>query len=266
MATTGRVVESREVRRPEVTSIRYSISGPPGEPAVVLVHGWACSRQDFDALTAYLPDDYRVLAIDLAEHGESRSARENWTIEEFARDVATVLDAESVTDCVVVGHSLGGAVAVETARLRPDAVRRIIALDALHYLFLFGPLDDEEADGLLRPLRTDFAGLVRDMVEAGSPPGTDPALKDAHFEKMVAVRQPAGTRAFEGLVAWNMDEALRSVSQPITVFGVRELVSKEALDHLAGRADVVLVDLGTHHFPVESPEATAQLIAGILNA
>ncbi|GHF83232.1 pimeloyl-ACP methyl ester carboxylesterase [Amycolatopsis bartoniae] len=266
MTTTGRVVENREVQRPHETSIRYSISGPPEGPAVVLIHGWACHRGDFDALTGFLPGGYRVIAVDLAEHGESRSSRENWTIEEFARDVVSVLDAESVTDCVVAGHSLGGAVAVETARLRPGAVRHVIALDALHYLFLFGALDEEQAEGLLQPLRTDFAGLVRSMVEAGSPPDTDPALKEAHFGKMVAVRQPAGTRAFEGLVAWDMDEALSAVRQPITVFGVRDLVTREALDHLSGRAEVVLVDLGSHHFPVESPEATAGLIAGVLNA
>ncbi|MEU0794169.1 alpha/beta hydrolase [Amycolatopsis sp. NPDC005961] len=263
---THRVTDSREVHRPDETSIRYSISGPDEGPTVVFVHGWACNRTDFDALTRFLPDEFRVLAVDLAEHGESRSARGTWTIEEFARDVAAVLDAEGVTDAVVAGHSLGGAVAVETGRLRPERVRHIVALDALHYLFLFGAVNDEEAEGLLRPLRDDFTGLVRAMVEAGSPPGTDPALKDAHFAKMAAVRQPAGTRAFEGLVAWDMDAALAAVRQPITVFGVRDLVTPEALDRLAGRADVVLVDLGSHHFPVESPQGTAELIAGVVSA
>jgi pimeloyl-ACP methyl ester carboxylesterase len=263
---THRVTDSREVHRPDETSIRYSISGPDEGPTVVFVHGWACDRTDFDALTRFLPDEFRVLAVDLAEHGESRSARSTWTIEEFARDVAAVLDAEAVTDGVVAGHSLGGAVAVETGRLRPERVRHIVALDALHYLFLFGAVNDEEAEGLLRPLRDDFAGLVRAMVEAGSPPGTDPALKDAHFAKMTAVRQPAGTRAFEGLVAWDMDAALAAVRQPITVFGVRDLVTPEALDRLAARAEVVLVDLGSHHFPVESPEGTAALIAGVVRA
>ncbi|WP_439381493.1 alpha/beta fold hydrolase [Amycolatopsis lexingtonensis] len=263
---THRVTDSREVHRPDETSIRYSISGPDEGPTVVFVHGWACDRTDFDALTRFLPDEFRVLAVDLAEHGESRSARGTWTIEEFARDVAAVLDAEAVTGGVVAGHSLGGAVAVETGRLRPERIRHIVALDALHYLFLFGAVSDEEAEGLLRPLRDDFAGLVRAMVEAGSPPGTDPALKDAHFAKMAAVRQPAGTRAFEGLVAWDMDAALAAVRQPITVFGVRDLVTREALDRLADRADVVLVDLGSHHFPVESPEGTAALIAGVVRA
>ncbi|MFD2416450.1 alpha/beta fold hydrolase [Amycolatopsis pigmentata] len=266
MTVASRTLESREVRRADDTAIRYTVSGPATGPTVVLVHGWACNRKDYDVVTTFLPGEIRVIAVDLAEHGESRSARDVWTIEEFARDVVAVLDAESVRQCVVAGHSLGGAVVVEVGRLRPDTVTHIIALDALHYLFLFGAPDEEQAEGLLRTLREDFGGLVRSMVEAGSPAGTDPALKDAHFTKMVSVRQPAGTRAFEGLVAWNMEEALSEVTQPITVFGVRDLVTEEAIGSLADRVEIVLVDLGTHHFPVESPEATAELIAGIVNS
>jgi len=262
----SRTLENREVQRPDNTTIRYTVSGPVGGPTVVLVHGWACNRQDYDALTNALPDDYRVLAVDLAEHGESRSDRTVWTIREFAHDVAAVLEAQSVDECVVVGHSLGGAVAVEVGRLCPHVVTRIIALDALHYLFLFGALDEEQAEALVRPLNDDFAGLVRNMVEAGSPDGTDPALKDSYFEKMVAVRQPAGTRAFEGLVAWNMEEALDDVKQPITVFGVQGMVSQDAMDRLGSRLDLVTVELGSHHFPTEAPQGTAKLITGVVGA
>lgn len=266
MTMAGRTLQSREVRRADDTVIRYTVSGPAEGPTVVLVHGWACNRSDYDALTTFLPSEFRVIAVDLAEHGESRSTRDVWTIEEFAHDVVAVLDAESVRECVVAGHSLGSAVVVEVGRLRPGTVTHIIALDGLHYLFLFGAPDEAQSEGLLQTLREDFSGLVRSMVEAGSPAGTDPALKDAHFAKMVAVRQPAGTHAFEGLVAWNMEEALSEVKQPITVFGVRELVTEEAIDALRDRIDIVLVDLGSHHFPVESPEGTAKLIAGIVGA
>jgi hypothetical protein len=45
----------------------------------------------------------------------------------------------------------------------------------------------------MRMFREDFAAGVRSLVEGGSPAGFDPALKEAYFEKMVAVRQPAGS-------------------------------------------------------------------------
>ncbi|MGW3346867.1 alpha/beta fold hydrolase [Nonomuraea rubra] len=259
-------ISHRTVRRSNHTTIRYTARGPAGGPALALIHGWACERGDFDAVIDHLPDDYRVLAIDLAEHGESRSGREVWTMEEFARDVAAVLEAEAVDRVVVAGHSLGGAVAVEVGRLLPDTVSHVVALDALHYLSLFPAMSEEQAEGMLRVFREDFAAGVRGLVEGGSPEGTDPALKEAYFEKMVAVRQPAGVRSIEGLVRWDMDAALREIRQPVTVFAIRELVAREAIERYGDRLEIVLVDLGSHHFPVESPKGTAELLAGVVAA
>ncbi|MFI9552841.1 hypothetical protein [Nonomuraea endophytica] len=59
------------------------------------------------------------------------------------------------------------------------------------------------------------------------------------------------------------DAALRETKQPITVFAIRDLVTQEAIDRYEDRFDIVLVDLGSHHFPVESAEGTARLLAGV---
>ncbi|MER6918452.1 alpha/beta fold hydrolase [Streptomyces spiralis] len=125
--SAARVKKHLQVQRADHTTIRYTASGPADGPTVVLIHGWACNRSDFDAVTDHLTDDYRVLAVDLAEHGESRSTRDVWTMEEFAHDVAAVLEAESVDTAVVAGHSLGGAVAVEVGRLLSDTVTHVVA-------------------------------------------------------------------------------------------------------------------------------------------
>ncbi|MBS2534722.1 alpha/beta hydrolase [Catenulispora sp. NF23] len=256
---------NHEVRRSDHTTIRYTASGPVGGPTLALIHGWACHRGDFDAIIDHLPAGFRVLAIDLAEHGESRSTRDVWTMEEFAHDVAAVLEAESVAGCVVAGHSLGGAVAVEVGRLLPDIVTHVIALDGLHYLSLFPALSKEQTDAMLHLFREDFAGGIRGLVEGGSPAGTDPALREAYFQKMVAVRQPAGLHSIEGLIRWDMDAALHETKQPITVFAIRDLASPEALHRYGDRFDIVLVELGSHHFPAEAPEETAKLLAAVVS-
>jgi pimeloyl-ACP methyl ester carboxylesterase len=263
MTTACRPTVNREIQRADHTTIRYTASGPAGGRTLVLIHGWACDRNDFEAVIDHLPEDYRVLAVDLAEHGESRSTRDVWTMEEFARDVAAVLEAEAVTTAVVAGHSLGGAVAVEVGRLLPDSVSHVVALDSLTYLSLFPAQSDEQTDAMVRMFREDFAAGVRGLVEGGSPAGFDPALKDAYVEKMVAVRQPAGLRSIEGLVRWDLDAALRETKQPITVFAIRDFATQEAIERYGDRFDIVLVDLGSHHFPVEAPEATAKLLASV---
>ncbi|MFD2466304.1 alpha/beta fold hydrolase [Amycolatopsis silviterrae] len=258
-------MDNNQARRPDGTTIHYTATGPADGSVLTLVHGWGCDRADFDNIIRHLPEDLRVLAVDLAEHGDSRSTRDTWTMEEFARDVAAVLAAESVDSTVVAGHSLGGAVAVEVARLLPDTVTQVIAIDALHYLGLFPAQSENDVEALVRPFREDFAGAMRGMVESGSPEGTDPSLVDAYTKKMSAVRQPAGLHALEGLVRWDMDAALREVAQPVVVFAVRSIITQEAIDRYGERIRIELVDLGSHHFHVESPAETAQLLAGVVS-
>ncbi|GAA5060314.1 alpha/beta fold hydrolase [Nocardia callitridis] len=266
MAITRPSNTFREVQRADGTAIRYTVSGPPnGATTLVLIHGWACDRTYFDAVTDLLSPDYRVIAVDLAEHGESRSPRTEWTIREFAMDVAAALTSESAHDVVAVGHSMGGAVAVELARLHPDTVSRVVALDALHYLFLFPALDDVAAAAVIAPFHEDFPAAVRAMVAAGSPPDTDPALQDGYFDKMVTVRQPGGVLSLEALVHWDMEAALREVTQPVTVFAVRAMLTQEAIDRYGDRMRITPIDLGSHHFPVESPGATAGLLTDLLS-
>lgn len=141
-----------------------------------------------------------------------------------------------------------------------------MALDALHYLGLFPAQSAEQVEAMENLFRQDFEGGVRGLVEGGSPAGTDEALKDAYFEKMVAVRQPAGLHSIEGLVHWDMDAALSETKQPITVFAIRELTDQEAIERYGDRIDIVLVDLGSHHFQVEAPEGTARLLAGVVGS
>ena len=56
---------------------------------------------------------------------------------------------------------------------------------------------------------------------------------------MVSVRQPAGLRSLEGLVRWRMDDVLREVKQPITLFAVREILTQEAIDRYGDRIRIV---------------------------
>src|SRR5205807_7796353 len=84
MSNSSRAFEYLKVQRQGHTTIHYTVSGPADGPTVVIVHGWACSAKDYEPLTGFLPGGFRVIAVDLAEHGESRSSRDEWTIQEFA--------------------------------------------------------------------------------------------------------------------------------------------------------------------------------------
>ncbi|USQ88136.1 alpha/beta hydrolase [Streptomyces phaeoluteigriseus] len=97
-------------------------------PQLVLLHGYGRSLTDWNAAAALLAAGHRVLAVDLPGHGRSPDISP-WTLPAVVRHIADTLDAHGVPEAVVVGHSLGGMVAVEYARAEPDGARARAAVN-----------------------------------------------------------------------------------------------------------------------------------------
>ncbi|WP_433859193.1 alpha/beta hydrolase [Streptomyces kronopolitis] len=97
-------------------------------PQLVLLHGYSRSLTDWDPSAALLTAGHRVLAVDLPGHGRSPDIAP-WTIPTAVRDIADTLDAHGVPEAVMVGHSLGGLIAVEYARANPDRARARAAVN-----------------------------------------------------------------------------------------------------------------------------------------
>ena len=118
---------------PDDVKIAFTTEGI-GEPAVVFVHGWSCDRSYWRNQMSLFAEQYQVVAIDLAGHGTSGVERDDWTVEAFGGDVAAVVKKLGLEKVVLVGHSMGGPVNIEAARLIPDRVVGLIGADTYHDL------------------------------------------------------------------------------------------------------------------------------------
>ncbi len=120
----GRVLE---LDGPDLNVKEY---GPPGDRAVVLLHGYTASVQWWDRVAAALLDQ-RVIAIDLVGHGGSEAPRDTapYGIDGQAEAVDRALEALGVRRAVLVGHSMGGLVAIAVAEHDPERVERVAVSD-----------------------------------------------------------------------------------------------------------------------------------------
>src|SRR5262249_8355851 len=87
--------------------------------------------------------------LDLAGHGDSAKKRQRWTIEAFARDVATVVNHAEIENVFLIGHSLGGPIMLEAASLINARVLGMIGVDTLHN-FDPRPMNNEKIDNYLQ--------------------------------------------------------------------------------------------------------------------
>ena len=101
-----------------------------GTRPLLLVHGFTGSRGDFASQLEALAAHGRVLAPDLRGHGESSRAEDpaSYTLDALADDLLAFLDALGVERCDLLGHSMGGMLALRVALARPERVESLLLM------------------------------------------------------------------------------------------------------------------------------------------
>jgi pimeloyl-ACP methyl ester carboxylesterase len=111
-------------------SLQVREDGARSGPPIVLIHRFAGSIHEWDEIVPELAKAHRVIRTDLLGHGGSERPGSGYSIEGQAHLIAAVLDRLGVRNALVVGHSMGGDVAIALATARRDLVQRLVVIDA----------------------------------------------------------------------------------------------------------------------------------------
>jgi pimeloyl-ACP methyl ester carboxylesterase len=142
--------------------VQYRVYGH-GETALVLIHGWSCDSNYWREQVPVLKQKYTVVTVDLAGHGGTDGNRSDWSIAHFGQDVATAVATVPNQKIVLVGHAMGGPVAIEAARLLKSRVIGIIGVDTFNTVGA-PPPTRAQVDSIIKPFEADFIGHTRELV------------------------------------------------------------------------------------------------------
>ncbi len=122
------------------TTFVRELEGPPGAPALLLLHGWTVTA-DLNWFTAYEPlgRRFRVLAMDHRGHGRGIRSWRPFRLEDCADDAAALIRALGLPTVVPVGYSMGGAVAQLLWRRHPELVAGMVLCATSHSFAAQGP-------------------------------------------------------------------------------------------------------------------------------
>ncbi|GAP45765.1 alpha/beta fold hydrolase [Streptomyces azureus] len=264
-------------------------------PQLVLLHGFSRSLTDWDAAATLLTAGHRVLSVDLPGHGRSPDVFP-WTMPTVVRHIADTLDAHGVPEAVLVGHSLGGMVAVEYARANPNRARAAVNLDGFWWGREYpgaGRVGEAllESSGAIAPpeyieekVANDSArlGIPADRAEAAARAAARP-LPDGRWQTLperataLEIRDELHKLGALGVTAWleGADCPLLLVQAgrrlpPVpgmewfddfsTRFGQEVSDELAALSRVRPTITVNRID-ATHAMNLEAPEAVATLVA-----
>jgi pimeloyl-ACP methyl ester carboxylesterase len=252
---------AQTVRLANGVRINYIESGDPGGEPVLLLHGVTDSSWSFSTVLPHLPPDLHAFAIDQRGHGDS-DRPDGYAMADFANDAAGFLDAVGVERATVVGHSMGGLVALRFALDHPDRLARLVlagtspaagnpGVRALH----------DEVQRLPDPVPDEFIRAFQ--LSTLSRP-----LEPAFLERVVAESRKLPARVWQGaftsIVAADVARDLHRLPRVPTliVWGDRDdifpLAEQERLrDGITG-ARLIVYAGGGHAFHWEEPERFAR--------
>jgi pimeloyl-ACP methyl ester carboxylesterase len=250
-------------------------SGPKDASPIVLVHCFTCAINYWNEMVPLLAREHRVVAVDLLGHGGSEKPTSGYSVPNQADLVAEALDELGVSDAEVVGHSLGGAVAVALAQQSPQLVNRVFIVDT--------PPTHEDGDlGLVARLgfapvigeafwriKPDFA--VKKGLEVAFAPGFD--VPDEFVEDVNRMSFSAyddSPKDFDDYTSEEpLDRRMKETGKPLMVImGAEEQIIDDPPQRLAEYRRTVpgaqtRLIAGAGHSPnVEKPAQTAALVLG----
>jgi pimeloyl-ACP methyl ester carboxylesterase len=247
--------------------IAYRVVGS-GATDIILVHGWSVSGAVYDNLVAELQSgDYRLLIPDLRGTGDSSKPSTGYTLDNYAEDVLAVARDANVGRFVLVGHSMGGAIAQKLATMRPGRIQGLV---------LMSPVP---ASGF--PLPTQFYNLFYASAN-------DPALQEMIFNISSVALDPADLQNLlasaatvapvasqESLDAWTQadfaDQIFKIRAQTLIVvsddpFMPAPFLQQAVADPIGDNASVHYFSGAGHYVQVEMAAQTSAAIDGFISS
>ncbi|GGE32288.1 putative hydrolase YugF [Pullulanibacillus camelliae] len=119
-------------------NIYYEQYGRPiheAEDVLVLIHGYLSSSFSFRFLIPYLQEEHAVLSIDLPGFGQSDKALHfNYSLHNYGRLVLDILERFEIQRAILIGHSMGGQIALQAGLQEPNRIKKIVGLAAAGYM------------------------------------------------------------------------------------------------------------------------------------
>ena len=245
--------------------LSYVERGPRGGIAILFLHGWQGAAAVWEPIVERLGNRHRTIALDIRGFGASNEAPGPFRVETFSDDLSALVASLDLDPLVVVGHSMGAAIAQRFAIDRPDAVEGLV---------LVAPVP---ASGVPFPPNVDamFRATAGNPEKANAWLGLLTAAEPTPEARTLMRAAAAATPALESFDSWShanfADEAATietptlviapAADRPMTPDFVRENVARV----IAGSRLEIVADAG-HYVTLEQPDRVAVLIERFVDA
>lgn len=248
--------------------VHYEFVGRRGQPTLFL-HSWMGSWRYWLPTMDHISEKFRAYAMDFWGFGDSDRSRQTFTIDDYVRMTIQFMDTLGLSRVNLVGHGMGGMVAVRAANEQPERFGKLMIVSTP----IFGSRIQEHAKtntfsrllGLSRPTN-DWAKLIRQM------PTEDDQIRDELVEDTENLSEDLLRSVLHSVTETDLNQDLRRLDLPLlAVYGGKDsIVSTDhasALSEDHKQLQQVLPLPNANHFPfLEQPMTFNRLIRDFLDS
>jgi pimeloyl-ACP methyl ester carboxylesterase len=206
-----------------------------------------------------------VVTVDIAGHGLSGTNREGWPLLAFGGDVQAVVEFLDLSDVVLIGHSMGGPVALEAARLMPNRTRVIIAVDSLQDAD--AEYDPDQIAGIFEAYEADFTGTCLQFTSSMFLESADPELVDRVTSDMCDHSPEISLALLREFVDYDLGQALAAVDVPVRYINAPMYPTNAEVNRTyQPDFDGVIMEGVGHFLMMEKPEEFNGLLRETVNS
>ncbi len=233
--------------------------GNPDLPVVVLLHGAGGSHLGWPTGLRRLPD-FAVMGVDLPGHGRSHPPGRQ-TINAYTADIAALLRKQNLNQAILIGHSMGGAIAQTVALTHPDMVAGLVLIGTGAKL----PV----SNFILEQTLTDFAAVTQFVTKYSWSPDAPPPLVEKAHQELVRTAPDVLHGDFMACNSFNVMEQVGKIDAPTLVIAgsIDKMTPPKFGHYLADQipnASLHIVENGGHMMMLEQAGGVTAVITQFL--
>lgn len=247
-----------------------------GEKVIVLIHGLAeTSKYFWRKFISHFKDTYTIIAIDLRGHGDSAKPRKGYRPSEQAKLIFSMLNALNIDQPILLGHSLGGIIAIRFAVMYPDNLSHLVVYDSplgegffknLSLAFKVSPVTSIGMGSLLIPIlgRIFFHLKTPSMMQnllSGIPVFVDESLFEAELlsESMRNTYEAISQSVWHAVLVENLFKDLPSIKTPTLIIRGEydNAVPQKSMERAVAqipKAQLAVIQNAAHLSLIEKPD------------
>lgn len=242
-----------------------------GDP-IVMVHGLGGSIFDWVMQIPYFSKTYRVIAVEMRDHGESDKWTGAYDIKMFSDDLAEVVNRLRLGKTIIFGLSMGGMIVMQFVLDHPDMARALVLADTPY------GLTEETIEAGLEMASMSQKMSGKELAVATMKFNFSPEFMKTHpdmVEKAIKIsdaRDPSSTfRSAQGLASFDLRKRLREIKVPTLIANGEEdhvvpvSMANYLKDHITG-AKLVILSRGRHMAVIEKADQFNKAASGFLKS